>query len=225
MNPFKQKLRDRRTVTLVNPDHASAGLVNFVAGLGVDAFMLDAEQGTPGFEDVENMTRAAHLHGVPALVRIPSPEPWTIERYLLRGVDGLVVPRLDTAAQVARVVRDIRYVAAKRFDRQAVVVQVESAGALAELDGFLAVPEVDCYFIGAVDLSKSLGHDGDCAHPDVMEAMLRTVRRIHRAGRCVGFLVNERDVAFWRGHGVTMLYAHVNEFVRIGWARWEELAA
>jgi 2-keto-3-deoxy-L-rhamnonate aldolase RhmA len=222
MDGFKQRLRAGQTVTLVNPDHASAGLVAFVAQLGVEAFMLDCEQGTPDFEDVEQMTRAARLHGAAALVRIPSPEPWTIERYVMRGVDGLVIPRLDTAAQLRRAVDDIRYAAAKGFHRQVIVVQVESASALRELDGFLAVPEVDCYFIGAVDLAKSMGHAGDYTQPEVMQALQQTVRRIRDAGRSVGFLVKPEDVRAWQAQGVTLLYTHVNDFIRQGWGSWRE---
>jgi len=131
---FKAKLAARQTASLVNPDHPSSSLVSFMCTLGVDAFMLDCEQGSPSFENIEDMTRAARLGGAASLVRIPSPEPWTIERYMMRGVDGLVVPRLDDAATAARVVDDIRYCAPRDFDRKTVIVQIESAQAVAGLD-------------------------------------------------------------------------------------------
>ena len=222
---FKHKLRSRQCVCLVNADHASSGLVEAVARLGVDAILLDCEQGTPSFEDVEDMARAVRLHGVASLVRVPSPEPWTIERYLMRGVDGLVVPRLDRAEQVVKAVHDIRYAAAADFDTKAIIVQVESVGAVAELAGFLAVAEVDCFFIGAVDLAKSMGHAGQYKHPDVMAVLTRTVKRICDAGRSVGFLVKDDDLRFWQAQGATMLYTHVNDFLRIGWQQWQALAA
>lgn len=224
MNRFKHKLRTRRMSSLVNPDHASPGLVHFVAGLGIDALMLDCEQGTPSFEDVEDMTRAAHLRGVASVVRIPSAEPWTIERYVMRGVDGIVVPRLDTAAQAAKAVQDLRYAAAKDFADKVLIVQIESVSAVDELEGFLALSEIDCFFIGAVDLAKSMGHEGDYAQPEVMAALTRLARRIRDAGRCVGFLVKEHDLRFWQGMGVTMLYTHVNDFLRIGAQQWRAMA-
>lgn len=224
MTSFKQRLRARETVSLVNPDHASSGLVEVVARLGVDAVMLDCEQGTPSFEGVEEMTRAARLHGVASLVRVPSAEPWTIERYVMRGADGIVVPRLDRAEQVVKAVQDIRYAAPKRFDSQVIVIQVESASAVEELDGFLAVPEVDCFFIGAVDLAKSLGHEGDYGHASVMQVLTGSVRRIRDAGRSVGFLVKEQDTRFWRSLGATLLYTHVNDFLRMGHRQWQSVA-
>lgn len=224
MSTFKQRLRDGHTVSLINANHACAGLVQFVAGLGIDAVMLDCEQGNPSFVDVEDMTRAARLAGVASVVRIPSPEPWTIERYVMRGVDGIVVPRLDTAAQVSQAVADIRYAAPNEFARKAIIVQVESARAVSELDGFLDVPEVDCFFIGPVDLAKSMGFDGDYAHPEVMTAIDRIIERIRASGRTVGFLVKEHDLKAWRAKGVSMLYGHVNDFLRIGATHWKALA-
>ncbi|KDC79309.1 HpcH/HpaI aldolase/citrate lyase family protein [Bordetella bronchiseptica MBORD635] len=221
---FKAKLAARRTASLVNPDHPSSSLVSFMCTLGVDAFMLDCEQGSPSFENIEDMTRAARLGGAASLVRIPSPEPWTIERYMMRGVDGLVVPRLDDAATAARVVDDIRYCAPRDFDRKTVIVQIESAQAVAGLDDFLAVDHIDCYFIGVVDLSKSMGFRGDYGGPEVMAALDETVARILRAGKCAGIMVKEHDLAAWSGKGVSMLYTHLNDFAAMGARSWRALA-
>lgn len=224
MNAFKQKLRDRQTCSLVNVDHASPSLVQFLASTGVDAVMFDCEQGNPSFEDVENMSRAARLYNVPAVVRVPSPEPWTIERYVMRGIDGVVVPRLDTAAQAARAVADIRYAAPRNFGATAVLVQVESVSAVRELDGFLAIPEIDCFFIGAVDLAKSMGFEGNYAQPEVVQAIDGVIEKILQADRCIGFLVKEQDVQTWQAKGATMLYTHVNDLIAMGARQWRGMA-
>ena len=223
MSPFKNRLRNSETVSLVNADYACPGLVEFVGRLGMDAVMIDCEQGNPSFVDVEDMTRAARLAGIASIVRVPSPEPWTLERYLMRGIDGIVVPRLDTAAQVEKVVADIRYVVPREMDRKAIIIQVESVSAVEELDGFLAVPEVDCFFIGAVDLAKSMGLAGDYRHPDAMAVLDTTIERIRAQGRSVGFLVKEGDVQAWQAKGVTMLYSHVNDYLTLGASRWNTL--
>lgn len=221
---FKQKLRDQETTVLVNADHASSGLVHFVSKLGIDAVMLDCEQGNLSFENIEDMTRAARLAGTSSIVRIPSVEPWTIERYVMRDIDGLVIPRLDHAEQVAQAVADIRYAAPRDADQKAVIVQVESASAVNDLDGFLAVPEVDCFFIGAVDLAKSMGYAGDYRQPAVMETMIETIQRIRASGRAVGFLVKPHDLQAWQARGVSMLYTHVNDFIEMGLKQWYALA-
>ncbi|MCD8351381.1 MAG: aldolase/citrate lyase family protein [Planctomycetaceae bacterium] len=214
---FKSKLRDCQTATLVNIDYPSATLTNFVCRCGgIDAVMIDCEQGNPHFQDIEHCTMAARLNGVAAVVRVPSAEPWTIERHMMRDIDGIVVPRLDTAAQAAQAVEDIKYCAPKNFAEKSVIIQIESAQAVEELDGFLAVPDIDCFFLGAVDLAKSMGCGGDYSRPQVVDTLCRALARIRERGKCAGFLVSDRDVAVWRTRGAPMLYTHGHDFLRAG---------
>jgi 2-keto-3-deoxy-L-rhamnonate aldolase RhmA len=222
---FKNKLRSEALTCLINVDHPSACLTQFVCGLGgMDAIMIDCEQGNPSFEDVEHLTRAARMKGTAAIVRVPSSEPWTIERYMMRDIDGIVVPRLDTAAQARKAVADIQYAVPREFDKKVVIIQIESASAVAELDDFLAIEEVDCFFIGAVDLSKSMGFAGDYANPTVAKVLDDVIARIRGRHRSVGFLVKPHDTVKWAGKGVNMLYTHVNDFVSMGALEWQQRA-
>jgi 4-hydroxy-2-oxoheptanedioate aldolase len=120
-------------------------------------------------------------------------------------------------------VEDVRYVLQAKFAQKALIIQVESARAVEQLDDFLAIPEVDCFFIGAVDLSKSLGHGGNYQHPEVMAVIEQTIARIRSQGRSVGGLVKEADVAAWRAKGVNMLYSHVNDYLQVGAKQWKHL--
>jgi 4-hydroxy-2-oxoheptanedioate aldolase len=213
---FKAKLRAREPVIVMNPDHPSASLVEFIARLGVDAVMIDTEQGSPNVESVEEMARAARAAGLCALVRISPPEAWVIERYMFRGVHGIVVPRLDTAAGARRVVEDVRYCFPETAPEKIVVVQIETANAVAELDGFLNIDDIDCLFIGSVDLAKSLGHRGDFRRPEVMRVLESTVERIVAAGKPAGMMVKADDLMHWRSKGATFLYNHLNDYALLG---------
>jgi 2-keto-3-deoxy-L-rhamnonate aldolase RhmA len=221
---LKDALRAGRPGVLVNPDHPSSSLVAALETMGVDAVMIDCEQGSASFVDVEEMSRAARAAGMSALVRVPAPAPWVIERYMLRGIDGVVIPRLDTAAEAAAAVEAVRYCAPRTFADTTVIVQIESRAAVAELDGFLALDEVDAYFIGPVDLSKSLGFGGDYRTPEVMAVLDQVIDRVVGAGRAVGTLVTGDDVRHWRERGVTLCYTHVNEFLRMGADEWRRRA-
>jgi 4-hydroxy-2-oxoheptanedioate aldolase len=215
---FKARLRAGEPVSVINVDYVSAGLVEFLAKpeLGVDAVMLDAEQGSPDMESIENMARAARLSGLCVLVRLFSPEPWVIERMLLRGIDGIIVPRLDSAEQARAVVDCVRYCHPHDADDKIVVVQIESAAAHADLDAFLAVEGIDAYFIGPVDLSRSMGHQGDYAVAPVQAAVDDILARTRAAGRCVGTMVKPGDADQWVERGAQFLYFHVNDWLRIG---------
>lgn len=214
---FKEKMRRGEPVAVINADYPSSALVEFLGqpSLGLDAVMIDTEQGSPDIQSVEEMARAARLTGLCVLVRLFSPEPWVIERLMLRGIDGIIVPRLDSAEQAQQVVDTVDYCFPGRDDK-VVVVQVESAAAHADLDRFLAVQGIDAYFIGPVDLSRSMGHKGDYTVPPVVQAVDDILARVNAAGKVAGTLVKPGDARQWMDRGARLLYFHVNDWLRIG---------
>lgn len=213
---FKQRLASGQAVTVVNPDHPSAGLVEFLGNLPVDAIFIDCEQGSPDVETVEHMARAARLSGCASLVRLFSPEDWVIERFMGRGIDGIVVPRLDTAEQAARTVEAVRYCFPDGHEDKIVVVQIETANALDTLDAFLATDGIDVFFLGPVDLAKAFGHSGDYRHPAMSERINAAIARIRKAGKPAGILVGHDDVRDYLGLGIQFLYTHANHFLQLG---------
>jgi len=213
---FKRHLAKGQAVTVVNPDHPSAGLVQFLGRLPVDAVFIDCEQGSPDVETVEHMARAARLSGCASLVRLFSPEDWVIERFMGRGIDGIVVPRLETAEQAARTVEAVRYCFPDSHEDKIVVIQIETANALETLDAFLATDGIDVFFLGPVDLAKAYGHMGNYRHPAMIERINAAITRIRKAGKPAGMLVSHNDVRDYIGLGVQFLYTHANDFIQVG---------
>lgn len=213
---FKAKLCRGEPALVINPDHPSPSLVEFLGKLPVDAVFIDCEQGSADVETVENMARAARLANLVSLVRIFSPEDWVIERYLGRGVDGIVVPRLETAAQAEKVVAAVRYCYPKVSDRKIVVVQIETRSAFEALDDLLRVDGIDTYFIGPVDLAKSLGYEGDFRLPEVQETLDEAVATIRRSHKAAGILVDADNLQRYVRDGVQFLYGHANDLVTHG---------
>jgi 2-keto-3-deoxy-L-rhamnonate aldolase RhmA len=220
MARFKHKLAAGECVIVLNADHPSPSLVERIGRLPVDGVFIDCEQGSPDVESVENMARAARLTGLTSLVRLFDRSDWVIERYLGRGVDGIVVPRLQAPEEAAAVVEAVRYCYPKTYGEKVVVIQIETRRALAALDEFIAVPGIDVLFLGPVDLAKSLGHDGDYRHPDVQSALKAAVGQIARAGKAPGILVERANVAEWVRAGARFLYEHVDSFLALGAAEF-----
>jgi len=212
----RAKLVRGEPVLVVNPDQPSAGLVESLGRLPIDAVFIDCEQGSADVESVEHMARAARLAGLVSLVRIFAPEDWVIERYLGRGVDGIVVPRLDNARQAEAVVDAVRYSAPRTHQGKLVVAQIETRAALEGLDDFLRADGIDVYFIGPVDLAKSLGFEGDYRRAEVQAAVDRAIATIRAAGKTAGMLVDRDNVRAYVGKGVSFLYAHANDFLAAG---------
>lgn len=213
---FKTKLRRGDAVLVVNPDHPSPSLVEFMGRLPIDAVFIDCEQGSADVESVENMARAARLAGLTSLVRLFDGADWVIERYLCRGIDGIVVPRLETPAQAAQVAAAVDYCCPRDRAAKSLIVQIETKGALDTLDEFLRIPGIDVFFIGPVDLAKSLGHAGDFRVPAVHDAMVGAVHRIRAAGKAAGILVDRTNARDWAEQGVQFLYEHINNFLSAG---------
>ncbi len=214
---FKEKLLEG-PVTVVNPDYPSPALVEHLGrpDLRLDAVMIDLEQGSTDIERLEDMARAARLAGLCSLARVFSPESWVIERVMLRGLDGIVAPRLETPEQFRQLVRDVRYCFPRDHDSKVVVAQVESRAAHERLDEILAVEGIDVFFIGPVDLSKSMGHAGDYSRPEVAAVIEDICRRANAARRKVGILVKPQDLQDWRRRGISFLYFHVNDWIGLG---------
>ena len=217
---FKDKLARGECVVVLNADHPSPSLVERIGRLPIDAVLIDCEQGSPGIEAVENMARAARLTGMTSLVRLFDRNDWVIERYMARGVDGIVVPRLEEPAQAAAVVEAVRYCYPKAHTEKVIVIQIETRRALAALDDFMTIPGIDVLFLGPVDLAKSLGYAGDHHHPDVQMALRNAIQCMARAGKAPGILVDRASAAGWVRAGARFLYEHVDNFLALGAAEF-----
>ncbi|MBK6615278.1 HpcH/HpaI aldolase/citrate lyase family protein [Ottowia sp.] len=141
-----------------------------------------------------------------------------IKQYLDIGAQTLLVPMVDTPEQAAQVAaacryppagvrgmgsslaRSARWNAHPRYVHEAngqvcVLVQAETALAMRHLDAIAATPGVDGVFIGPADLSASMGHPGNAAHPDVQAAIEQGIARILKAGKAPGILATSEPRA------------------------------
>ena len=186
MADLKKLLAGGGTAVLVNLGFNSPVLVEHLAGLGFDAVMIDCEHTSASVESVEDLARAARASGIAAIVRPEKFDEALITRYLDCRVAGIMVPHVDDAPTARRIVDAVRYALPDRHQDITIIVMLESATAIANLDEILAVDGIDAYFLARVDLSKSMGYGGDRKHPAVVDCVRRSIARIRAAGRCAG---------------------------------------
>ena len=217
---IKEKLARGAVVTMINPDHPSPSLVEFIAGLGFDAIFIDCEHGMAGIERVQEMCRAARAAGAAPIVRPDANQPWLITRYLDAGAGGVMVPHIDSAAAARELVAAVRYARHSDFASKLVIAMVESRQALDNLDEILAVEGIDVFFVGPGDLSNTLGMPGQRFHPKVGELVMQAGRRIVAAGKITGTLVRRDNAADYVAAGFTFLYEHANAFLADGASRF-----
>ena len=213
---LKKRLRGSKRQLVINIDYTNASLVSFLARELADVIFIDCEQGDTSIESIPDLVRAAHIEDTPCVVREPDRNPETIERYLFRGVDGIVVPRVDTVDQAIGVVDAVDYCMGDKSSSTSVIVQIESQNAASDIDAFLELENIDAFFIGPVDLSRRMGPRGDYSCPAVAGLIDQLVRAISKADRCVGMLCTKESIARLEDAGCSFLYLHTNDFLRHG---------
>lgn len=191
---------------------------------GFDFAVIDLEHGSGTEVDVLPQLQALEATEAGAIVRVESHERQRAHRVLDLGSEGIMFPRVDSAADAARAVAGLRYppegvrgvAAANRACDFGVsyreymgtsastllgVVQIESEGALAAVDEIAAVDGVDVLFVGPMDLTASLGILAQFDHPRYGEALETVSDAAHRHGRSLGVLM-ARPEDFDRYHAL-----------------------
>ncbi len=188
------------------------------ATTGFDWLLIDGEHGPNDLRSMLGALQAVAPYPVQPVLRIPQGDTTLIKQVLEIGATTLLVPMVETAAQARELVRATRYpphgvrgvgsglARSSRWsghtnylheadDSICLLLQVETAAALAQLDDIAAVDSVHGVFIGPADLSASMGHLGNPGHPEVQAAIDQAIARIGAAGKAPGILAVDETLA------------------------------
>ncbi|MFN3448133.1 MAG: HpcH/HpaI aldolase family protein [Roseococcus sp.] len=219
----------------------SPQLVEMLGHAGFDWVLLDTEHGSLSPADVEVMAMAADAVGITAIARPRSNAAADIQAMMDRGVAGVQVPHVNSAADARRAVSAVKFgpgaarglAAGTRPDRwglgarmpdftaqanahSLVCVQIEHAEAVANIEEILAVEGVDVVFIGPSDLSQSMGFPGDPGAPPVAAAIEGSLARIGAAGRTPGMPATAESLPGVIASGCRYIYTHLPRLLGAG---------
>ena len=205
-NSIKRAIADGRKIRGFHLTFPAPGVIELMAIVGIDYVYIDGEHGAFDNRDIEAACVAAERHGVTPIARVPDPSASTIVRFLDRGVKGIIVPHVDSVDD-ARAVVDAAYFGplgnrsfggnrpkfqagiadmpahmAQSNEDVCVSIMIETRGALAAAGEIASLPGIDYMSFGMMDLSQSLGHAGNPAHPEVAAAVADASARIRAAG-------------------------------------------
>jgi 4-hydroxy-2-oxoheptanedioate aldolase len=223
-NPFKRALKAGKAQIGLWSSLSSSYSVEVIAGAGFDWILLDCEHSPNDLENLLTQLQAAAPYPSHPVVRVPWNDMVTIKRVLDIGAQSLLIPYVSTAEEARAAVSHTRYppagvrgvagtTRATRFGRVkdyakraheeiCVLVQVETQGAVDNIEAICAVEGVDGVFIGPADLHASLGYTGEIANPKVKPLIDEAIRRIRKAGKAPGILTpNEADAKHWLSCG------------------------
>src|SRR4030095_15122923 len=180
-----------------------------VAGSGLDVVLIDAEHSPNGPESILAQLQAVAAYPVTPLVRAPFGDTVIIKQYLDLGVQNLLIPMVDSAEQAAERVQAVRsppegvrgvgsaLARSSRWNRVpgylaaastsvSLFVQIESRTAVERAAEIAAVDGVDGILVGPADLAASMGHLGGQDHPEVGDAVLRSIAAAGARGETAG---------------------------------------
>ncbi|KAA2238051.1 HpcH/HpaI aldolase family protein [Salinarimonas soli] len=216
-NAFKQALTERRPMAGTWMMSASPVIAEALGCSGFDFLVLDMEHTIVDVSVLFPLLQA--VAGTPAtsVVRLPWNDPVLVKRVLDSGAQSLMFPFVQNADEARAAVASTRYpphgirgVAAmhraSRFgavkdylhraaDELCVILQLETMQAVEALPDIAAVDGVDCLFVGPADLSASLGLIGQIGHPDVQKALQGAAEAAGRAGKPVGIVAPNPEMA------------------------------
>ncbi len=188
---------------------ASPLVAEAIGCAGFDWAVIDMEHSPTDVMCVVQLLQAISSTKMLPVVRLPWNDAVVVKRVLDTGAGALLFPMVQSAAEAERAVATTRFppegvrgmTAISRASRfgtaalqgpggayrsPAVIVQLETPLALAQIDAIAKMPGVDALFVGPTDLAVAMGHPGQPQHPAVLDLMGRAVQSCKALGMPVG---------------------------------------
>lgn len=200
---------------------------------GYDVVMIDREHTALNSETILEHIRLARALQMPVMVRVADPGYAELNRTLDQLPDGIFVPRIRRRAEVEQVVKTVKYAphgqrglgastcpAARymgwssvpeqieRLNNDTVLgIQIETADALADLDGILSVPGVDVAVVGGDDLTMSMGIPGRTEGQEFHDAVERVIAACRKYNVLPGISAPDPAMArYWIERGMRAIW-------------------
>jgi 2-dehydro-3-deoxyglucarate aldolase len=224
-NGLRRALEAGETVFGASCESFSPTAIETFGAVGLDYVWLDFEHGGPSPYDstaLEELTRAAEAGDIELLCRLPKPEPALVRKVLDAGVRTILLPRIETAAELERAVKaayfaydgDVgdRGVGVGRSGNWAgyvdsyvggedseilVGTMIENERAVENIESILDVPHLGFAFVGPADLAMSLSAGDPLAkNTEAVESAIdRTREACLDAGVPIGRIRNDVEQA------------------------------
>ncbi len=166
---------------------------------GPDYVCIDQQHGLADYEQFLHMLRAIEAFGVAPVTRVVHNDPAFIGKALDAGVQGVIVPMVNSAEEAARAASACRYpprgirsfgptraalslgsADVEILGQQALcLVMVETRQGLENIEDIVRTPGIDGVYVGPADLALGLGlkpnlETSDPEHEAAIDRILRT---------------------------------------------------
>ena len=211
---IKRRIRDGEPIYSLLHGLASTTAAELAALAGYDAVIIDDEHGPGGRSTHLAIAQAVAAGGAACMMRLASQDPVAISQALDLGMDGLIVPGVESGAQAAEVVKACCFpphgsrgyglgmaraagygLFVKDYDASVrdgifLAVIIESGAGVEQARAIASTPGVDVVIVGLQDLSADLGVPGDTGHPSVRNALASVEAEVLACGKAIGTVVH-----------------------------------
>ena len=210
-NSMKEKLARGQVVASMTVRFArSIEIAQIAKTAGFDTLYVDLEHNTLSIDTCCQICIFAQQIGITPLVRVPANTPEYICRVLDGGAMGVITPHVRSAAEARAMVELVKFppighrsaggalsqyqyrsfpmneTNAAMNDATSLVVMMETAAALENVEEIIGTDGVDMLLIGSNDLCAEMGIPGQYDHPKLKDAFARSIAAAQAAGKHVG---------------------------------------
>jgi 4-hydroxy-2-oxoheptanedioate aldolase len=210
-NHMKEKLaRNEVVASMTVRLSRSIEIAAIAKTAGFDTLYVDLEHNTLSIDTCCQICISAQQIGITPLVRVPANTPEYICRVLDGGAMGVITPHVRSAAEARAMVELVKFppvgprsaggarsqyqyrtflmaeTNAAMNDATSLVVMMETAAALENVEEIIATEGVDMLLIGSNDLCAEMGITGQYDHPRLKEAFARSIAAAGKVGKHVG---------------------------------------
>ncbi len=196
---------------------ASPIAAEVVSLAGFDGAVIDLEHGPTDYLGATVLMQAMSATATSSIIRVPWNDPVEIKRALDTGVEGIMIPSVDTPEAAKAVVSACHYpprgtrgaahilnrassygLEGKRYlqdkGRELMIIcQIESLEAVENIEEIAAVDGIDMLFIGPSDLSGSAGGVADYTNPAFIDALAKAEQAICASAKLLGGIPRAGD--------------------------------
>lgn len=215
MHNLKERINKNEVVlgTMLSEVY-TPNVVRVIKAGGMEFIIIDSEHGYFDYSQIANIVAVCNGFDIPIIVRVPNIDRASITKVLDMGVDGLLIPMVNTALDAENVVNYAKYaplgargISTTRAhtnyeppklseyiehanNKTIILAQIETKQALLNADKIIEVEGIDALIIGPNDLAIDLGTPGDFETASMEKSIETVVASARKAKKPCGIVAS-----------------------------------
>ena len=213
-NPVKQKIASGGvSIGTMMFEFNTTGIGRIAANAGAEFAVYDMEHTGWDIETIRMLIATTPRPALVPIVRIPTTQYHFVSRVLDMGAMGIMSPMVESAEEARLLVQSAKYppigrrgaafsiahddyrtdpipeVVRSSNAEGLLIVQIETAKGLKNLEEIASIAEIDVLWIGLYDLANSLDLPGQMDHPQIQSAIDSVLAACRAHGKVPAVLV------------------------------------